>query len=41
MYASVQEETKVDIIAAKKQKESGEDKGQEPDIEQLVENKRR
>ena len=41
MYASVQEETKVDIIAAKKQKESGDDKGQEPDIEQLVENKRR
>lgn len=40
MYASVLEESRQDIVAAKKQKEANVEGG-EPDIEKLVENKRR
>lgn len=42
IYASVQEEASSDIAAAKKQKQSTTTKlSEEPDIEQLVENKRK
>ena len=41
MYASVHEETRKDVLAAREQKEKATAEGNEPDIEQLVENKRK
>ena len=41
MYASVHEETRKDVLAAREQKEKATAEGNEPDIELLVENKRK